>query len=169
MKVKDIMTTDLVTCAWDTSVKEAAKVMVKHQVGALLVVNDNSQTVGMLTESDFIGKTVSVSHAVVSIPQLFGETLYDASLDDIISAAGNRQVSEVMTVHLASVSPEADLTVAIKKLIDTGYRRLPVMENEKLVGLLARKDILRAFATWDESQQSPVNIVKEEPVTMTEH
>lgn len=117
--VADAMTHDPITITPKKTLKEAANVMAKHHVGALLVKEEGS-VVGILTEQDMVRKG--------------------------IAGRGNpamRKIKDTMETNLVTINPEEDIFEAIRIMRDYNIRHLPVLHNGKFVGLVTMKDILK--------------------------
>ena len=106
MLVKEIMTKDVITVSPDTSVEAAANLMVKHGIGGLPVVDKQQKLIGIITESDFLGKRVDIPHGISSLHELLGDWMFETSLEEILTNARKRPVSEVMSTDLRLVHPE---------------------------------------------------------------
>ena len=120
IKVGDLMTRNFVHVSPDTNLKECAKIMVKKRVGSLLV-KESEQLKGILTEKDIVWAVVKKSYN---------------DLEDI-------KASDLMRRKVTTIKPGADITDAMKKFKKKKIRRLPVVENKKLIGLITTNDILR--------------------------
>ena len=149
MKVKEIMSTDLITITKDQKIKDAAKLMTDKKISALLVVNNQSSLVGMLTESDFIGKEIEVPHALASIKQLFGENFYFRDIEKLYQTVREKTIEDVMTTSLHTIGPEAYITCLVNLMIENRLKRIPVVDNGILLGIVTRKDIMRTFSNGD--------------------
>jgi len=119
ISVRDAMTTHPVTCTPELSIHDAVKLMVEHHVGSLLVVKD-SELLGVFTEKDILTKII-----------LPGKDSSKVTLGNI------------MTTNIFSLGPEADISNAADLMVKKDIRRVPVLENGKLVGLVTEKDLLR--------------------------
>ena len=122
-KVKDIMTTDVVTITSDTDVVYAFEKLMKHKISSLPVV-DGDELVGIITATD-------VGHNLI--------------LDKYELGTG---VEEIMIKPVITVSPEDSLETAIKlmkgSVSSSGIlNQLPVMEDDKLVGIISDGDIIQ--------------------------
>lgn len=117
--VADAMTHEPVCIPQNKTLREAAKIMDKEHVGALLV-KDDDRIIGILTEQDIVRKGV----AGQGNPSL-------------------RKVSEVMASDLVTTTPDEDVFEALRIMRDYNFRHLPVMHDKKFVGLVTLKDILR--------------------------
>ena len=116
--VKDIMSRDVKTIGARATVLDAAKAMAKWKIGALVIVEGGSP-VGIVTEGD-ISRTVAEGSEPGRAPV----------------AVGKRQ--------LVSVSPGERVEVAAKKMAEAGVKKLPVMEDGKLVGIVTQTDIVNS-------------------------
>ena len=116
--VKDIMTKEVVTIDVFKSVFEAAQLMSKEGLGCLIVV-DKLLPVGIVTERDIVRRIV----AKRSSPDVNG--------------------SEIMTKTLITVDPDSSLKHAARMMSTNKIRRLPILKNSKLVGIVVSSDFVR--------------------------
>jgi CBS domain-containing protein len=118
-QVREVMTSNPESCSSDASVADAAKLMASKDVGPIPVV-DGDRLVGLLTDRDIVVRVVAEGRDPRST-----------------------QVGEVASSDLATVSPDEDLDRALQLLAQRRVRRLPVVEGDKLVGIVAQADIAR--------------------------
>ncbi len=118
-KVHDCMTTKPISVSSDSSLEQCAKIMVKNHVGAL-VIKDGHKSEGLITEQDIVRKTIAKGINPVKL-----------------------KVSDFMETKLITIKPTDDIYDALIKMRDKNIRHLPVVENNKMVGLLTLKDILK--------------------------
>ena len=142
LPVRDVMVSPVITITPDDTVKKAASVMLKNGIGGLIVVED-SKPVGILTERDFVGLL--------------------AKMD----SPGELLVKNAMSKKLITISPEEGLMETAKLIVKTGKRKLPVMENNQLVGIVTADDIVKAAPGEVETLRELTNI-KSENVTFHE-
>ncbi|GAE88908.1 CBS domain-containing protein [Acetivibrio straminisolvens] len=116
MKVKDKMTKAVAYVSPQTSVVEAAQLMQKHNVGSIPVYDQG--VVGIVTDRDIVVR--NVAHG--KIPK-------------------DTKVQDVMTSQVTTVSPEMDVDEATKLMANQQIRRVPVVENNQIVGILSLGDI----------------------------
>jgi CBS domain-containing protein len=145
MIAKDFMTKNVVSCKQTQTVEEAAALMSEKGFSVVPVVDDAGLLVGILTESDFISKEVNVPHAMASVKQLLGVTHYEGNIEAIYASAKKRKLEEVMTKNPKVISPDSTLDSVVGFMEDENLKRLIVVENQKVVGIVTRKDLLRAF------------------------
>ena len=119
IKVADAMTVNPIYVDSTTNLEECSKIMSNNHVGSLLV-KDNSILTGVITEQDIVRK-------VVAVGQDARETI----------------VSNIMVKEMTTISPEKDIYDALVLMKKLNIRQIPVMENEKMAGLLTLKDILK--------------------------
>ena len=120
MDVKDIMTKKVITVDANSTVRNACKLMDKHDVGCLLVTEDGSSAVGIVTERDIIRKVVKSGKD----PEIM-------------------TIKRIMTTPLVVISPEASVETAVDTMIKNKIKKLPVVSDENdLVGIVTATDII---------------------------
>ena len=142
MKVAEVMTKDVITVSPESSVHTAARLMSDHGVSGLPVVGIDGWLLGLVTEGDLILRQATPRarrwwHRFVADPELLAR--------EYQKAAG-MTVAEVMTRAVVSVSPGIALADAARILYDRRLRRLPVVQDGRLVGILSRGDLVKALA-----------------------
>ncbi|MFQ5948012.1 MAG: CBS domain-containing protein [Acidimicrobiia bacterium] len=145
MRVRDLMTTDVITVSPDASLKEAARRMVDGRVSGLPVTNEDGGLVGIITEGDFLRWEAGREqpHRRGLLEALFGG-------EDRARPAADT-VGEVMVQQVASITPDASLAAAARIMARLGVRRLPVVDPDgRVVGILSRADVVNAFTRPDD-------------------
>ena len=122
VKVRDYMTTRLVSFAPDTNVVEAMDSFLKNRISGAPIVDAEGNMVGILSEVDLMQVVVQDSY-------------YDESVGI---------VSDYMRTEVDTIDPEMDIYTLAEKFIKEHRRRYPVVSNGKLVGQISRRDVLRA-------------------------
>lgn len=143
MKVRDLMTSPVISVGPKASLKEAARRMIEAGISGLLVTDDNGGLVGVITEADFV-KSESGRRAVkrARLLRWFGN-------DDELPST-ERLVEDVMTSDVITLGPDADHAEAARIMRKSGIKRIPIVEDDGTVrGIVSRSDILRAFARSD--------------------
>jgi CBS domain-containing protein len=144
MKVWDVMTHTPITVRADASLAEAADLMVSNRVSGLPVVDSAGTVVGMITEGDLIrraelgttGRRSGWLSSFLSPGRAAQEYVHTHAL----------RVREIMTNEVLSVSPEMPLAEVVEVMESQQVKRLPVLEEGQLVGIVSRADLLRALA-----------------------
>lgn len=145
MQVQDFMTKKVITAHCDMLVKEAAKLMVDHNISVLPIVNVDTELVGILTESDFVGREVEIPHALASIKQLFGQNFYFGDVESVYSSAKEATLQQVMTKRVHTIESTATLDELVRLMISKELKRVPVISQGKLIGIVTRKNLINAF------------------------
>ena len=124
MKVRDIMTTDPVKVTGNTHLKEAARLMVRHRVSGLPVVDEGGKLIGILSEGDFIRREAGRDrpHGVSLLDAVFGE--------GELQPVGAETVAEIMTRSVVTITPEATVGEAARVMGRRSVKRLPVVDLE---------------------------------------
>ena len=118
MKVKDCMCKEVVFVKPDCSTEECAKLMCENHIGCLPVCDNSNKIVGLITDRDILLRTVGCGKEIKNTP-----------------------VSDIMTCNVTWCSPETNVTDAEKVMGNNQIRRIPVMENNKIVGILTLGDL----------------------------
>lgn len=141
MKVDTVMTASVITVRPEAPVKEAARLLVEHGISALPVVDANAKLVGIVSEADLIPFETRPDPRTQAMP--------------IPPTAGSapRQVADVMTRQVITISSDSEVSQAARAMIDADVKRLPVMEDGKLVGIVSRRDLVKVIARRDEDVQ----------------
>lgn len=143
MNVEDVMTREVVTVPPGASLKEAARLLVEHRISGLPVVDDGDHVLGVVSEADIVEK-----EAAAVTPR--GSALLPGfEFDADRSKSEARLVGEAMTAPAVTVEARRPASLAAKRMLESGVKRLPVLEEGKLVGIVTRADLVRAFVRSD--------------------
>jgi len=159
LPVRDVMTTDVVTFTPDENVNDAMQVLVERDIDSGPVLDDAGHVVGMLSTGDLVVEEARVHYPTIVNFLGVNVTLpfEHQKLDESVSKALGASVGEVMTAKPLTIGPDATVEDAATLLHDRGISRLPVVDDDdQLVGIIARGDILRAIVAGtgeDESAQ----------------
>ncbi|HEX5417522.1 MAG TPA: CBS domain-containing protein [Chloroflexota bacterium] len=144
MEVSALMSRPVITVRPDTSVAEVARTLLDHQISGVPVIEADGRIAGMVTESDLV-----VQNANVHFPtflQILDARIYLTSpyrFEEELRRALGTTAQDVMTRHVWSVRPEDDISNAATLMVDHGINQIPVIADGKLVGIVARSDIIR--------------------------
>lgn len=147
LTARDIMTPDPVSVGTDMTVTDAAHLMTEKHIGSLPVV-EGDRLVGLVTESDLIMQDVKV-HFPTYLSLLGGYVFAPGSTDRYESAlrkAVAASVADVMTPDPVTVSPEALVSDVATLIMERDVARIPVIEGDKLIGIISKSDIVRSLA-----------------------
>lgn len=126
LTAKSIMRSNVVSIKPDTSVYEATGILIEKKFTGIPVVNDDMTLAGIVSEKDIL-RFVSDLH------------LLDLICDLQHSSA---TAADVMTSKVVSFDVDDDLSEICRSLIDNNFRRVPILSDGKLVGIVSRKDII---------------------------
>ncbi len=145
-RARDVMTRDVLTVAPDTPTREIARLLLERGVSAAPVLDEAGKPVGMVSEGDIIGRDDDHGHrrdwwlALVAE----GEALHPDYLASF--QGGGHRARDVMTTPVVTVTPDTDVAEIARLLAIHGIKRVPVVRDERLVGVVSRADLLRALA-----------------------
>ena len=146
MKVRDVMTAGVRTVTPGMPLKEAAQVLVEGRISGVPVVDADGAVLGVLSEGDVLFKERTPDERPGAIlAWLFDPLPYAES-----RKFGARVVGEAMTSPAVTIGPERSVSTAAAMMLDRGVNRLPVVDRAgRLVGIVTRADLVRAFARAD--------------------
>ncbi len=148
MKVKEVMTPEVVTVGPQMPLKEIIDCMVRSEVSCLPVVDQNRSLVGIITEADLISKEAYGTTRRRALA-LFGDVLSKRDHPWVAKAAGVR-AADVMTRDVVVCRPTDDIRSVAKRMLEQRVKRIPVMEDGRLVGIVSRHDVLALLDRPDE-------------------
>ena len=145
MHAHHIMTRKVISVAPETTIAEAAKRMLEAHVSGLPVVDHTGAVVGIVSEGDFLRRSE------IGTPRKRSRLLtfflgYGGSAEDYVREHG-RKVSEVMTSPVVAVSEDIPLPELVSLMEKNNIKRVPVVRNGKLVGIVSRSNLLQAIAS----------------------
>lgn len=164
MKAADIMTTKVVTVAADATAQEAAAQMLRHRVSALPVVDQLGKLIGIVSEGDLMrrGELGTERERSWWLELLTS----NRTLATDYAKAHGRKVSEVMSRKLIAAKPETPINDIALLLEQHAIKRVPIVDNGKLVGIVARANLVQALAglnvTTPEKQAGKDSEIREE-------
>lgn len=150
MKVRELMSRDVVSVGPDASLREAAALLVEHRISGL-PVTVGTTVVGVLSEADIVMKASGGSDegGIGLLNWLFDP-------DPHAAKASANTVAEAMSTPAVTISPTRPVHEAARKMVATNVNRLPVVEHGLLTGILTRADIVRAFTRSDAELASEI-------------
>jgi CBS domain-containing protein len=146
LKVKDIMTTKLITVSPETEILQAAKILLEKRINGIPVVDEAGRLVGILCQSDLIAQQKRLP-----IPSFF------TFMDGLFSISSAKQiekqvqkiaaitVAQAMTPDPVSVEPDMGIEAVAGLMVDSGLHTIPVLHEGKLVGIVGKEDILKTL------------------------
>jgi len=144
MKVKEIMTKDVVSVKPDDNAKDALGLLLKMQISGLPVIDAQGKLIGMFTEKDVL------KNILPSYIEKVGRFVYEENpksikkkFEDLV----NLTISQLMRKEIVTVDEDTSLCEVTHLMLTQNVRRIPVLNKEKkVVGIVAREDIIKAYA-----------------------
>jgi CBS domain-containing protein len=123
VKAKDVMSTKVTTVDEYANVMEVIKLLVEHNVTGLPVVDDSGRLLGMVTEKDILILL-----------------LYDPDVK-------SKTVTDLMTTEITHFDEDENLMKIFESLVQSNFRRVPILSEGRLVGIVSRRDIIKFLST----------------------
>jgi CBS-domain-containing membrane protein len=146
LKVKDIMTRELITISPETEIIQATKLLLENRINGIPVTDETGKLVGILCQSDLIAQQKKLP-----IPSFF------TFLDGLITLTSMKQlekqvqkiaaitVAQAMTPNPVTVQPDTDIETVAALMVDRSFHTIPVVDKGKLVGIVGKEDILKTL------------------------
>lgn len=137
MLVRELMTKRVVTVRPYVAVKDAVRRLERHHITAMPVLGDGHRLVGIVSEVDLL------RDAVVDDPRAHArptESWHETT---------PLMVEDVMTPHVITVHETTDVAEVARIMLETGIKSIPVVQADRVVGMISRSDVIRALATSD--------------------
>jgi CBS domain-containing protein len=143
-RVADVMERDVVTIGPEATVHELVLLLRQTDLGGVPVVDAERRLVGIVTEGDLV-----IEDADVRLPhyfELFGNLVYlggQKKFEERLKKMVGNSVADVMTTEVFTVAPDDPAPRAANIMVDKKVNRVPVVDGDRLVGIVARHDIIR--------------------------
>jgi CBS domain-containing protein len=142
MLVSEIMTSPVLVIAPQASIAEAAKIMLDGRVSGLPVVGADKRLVGILTEGDFLRR--GELGTTRKRPRWLEFIVSSGKRAEEYVQTHGRRIEDVMSPQPVTISPNASLEELIDLMTSRKIKRVPVVDKDELVGIVARSDVMRA-------------------------
>ena len=119
LKAKDVMTKTITTIHPDATLAEAIRLLICKEISGIPVVDEKEMMIGIITEKDILN------------------FVFSGNLN-------NTKVRDVMTKEVVSFSPETNVDEIALAIGQNKFRRVPIVEGKKVIGIISRRDIIRA-------------------------
>ncbi len=151
MLIKDVMTKKVITVTTEDSVEECARLLHKHNISGLPVMDKEDRVAGIVTEGDLIRRASRIK--APGYLEILGGLIYLGSpgkFVDELQRAMSLEAGRLMTKGLISIKPDDTMEKAATLMVEKEINRLPVIdENQKLVGIVSRRDIMKRLYDID--------------------
>ena len=143
MKASEVMATNVVTAHPHTTVKEIAELMVKHRISGVPVVDAGGKLVGILSETDLLHRAETGTEK--RRKWWLGAFVDSDRLAREYAASHAHKAADIMTTTVITVDANTDLGDVADLLERKSLKRVPVLRDGKLIGMITRGDLVRAF------------------------
>ncbi|MDX2142320.1 MAG: CBS domain-containing protein [Rhodospirillaceae bacterium] len=140
-----VMNRNVVTITPETSIRAAARVMATNRISGLPVVDDEGRLLGIVSEIDLLrSRTATAERESWWLDMLAeGEKMAPEYIEYVRS--GNEMVRTVMRPDVTSITEDTPLSEVAQMIVEKGIKRLPVVTNGRIVGIVSRADLVRAL------------------------
>jgi CBS domain-containing protein len=145
MKAADIMTHSVVSVQPDATMLQAAHLMLQHRISGLPVVDSDGHIVGIVTEGDFLRRVETGTQR--QRPRWVQFLLGPGRLAEEYVHSSSRRVEDVMTQPVHTIGEDTPLSDVVELMERHRVKRLPVLRDHKLVGIVSRANLLHALAS----------------------
>jgi CBS domain-containing protein len=155
MQVRDVMTRKVISIAGSDTVLSAVNAMLQNRISGLPVIDAQSNLVGMVTEGDFLRRSEIGTQR--RRPKWLEFLVGPGRLAEEYVHASGRKVEEVMTADPVTVSEDDSLETVVELMERRHIKRLPVVRDGKMVGIVSRANLMLALASLARDKQMPTS------------
>lgn len=145
MLVREVMTAPFVSVDPGVSIKDAVQLLAAHNITAMPVIDKGGELVGVLSEADVLLETF-----------LPDSRAHDKPVH-VRAGPATVRVSELMSRHVLTVAEHADLSEAANLMLSTVAKSLPVVHDNRVTGMLSRRDLIAVLARRDDAVEAAVD------------
>ncbi|MGQ9920608.1 MAG: CBS domain-containing protein [Desulfobacca sp.] len=146
LQARDIMTTKVITVSPHTPVLDLARLLAEHKINGAPVVADDGRLVGVVTQSDLIdrAKKFELPHVITILDAHFFLERPSTFKKNLEKLVGNL-VADIMTSPAVTIPPDMPIDEIASTMARRQVHTLPVVDEEKIVGIIGKIDIIRAL------------------------
>lgn len=160
LTVGEVMTTQVISVRKETPFKELVRLMKDHDISGLPVLDSSGCLAGIVTEADLldvVGGKTGVKKRHTQFGRLLDRLITPGHDETIAESAGQTSAGSLMTAELLTSTPDTPVREAARHIIDSGVKRLPVVdEGNRVVGIVSRQDLLRPYLQSDDKIREEV-------------
>jgi CBS domain-containing protein len=162
MQAKDIMTTPVISVSDTSTVQEVAAILLDRRISAVPVVDSSGNVVGIVSEGDLMHRAEAGTGRHRSWwLSLFADK---QTLAREFVKEHSRKASDVMTRNVITAAPEAELSAIATLLEKNRIKRVPIIENGRLVGIVSRANLLHAMAALHSESKAAASVVSDSTI-----
>ena len=151
MKAKDVMTSPVVSIEPDASIWQAVRIMLQRHISGLPVIDQKGGLVGIVTEGDFLRRAETGTQR--RRPRWLEYLIGPGRLADEYTRSHGRKVSEIMTADPLTISEDTSVDEIVQLMEKRQIKRLPVVRDQEVVGIVSRANLMRLPASRATSDQ----------------
>jgi CBS domain-containing protein len=146
LKVKDIMTKELITVSPETEILQATKLLLENRINGVPVTDETGKLVGILCQSDLIAqqKKLPIPSFFTFLNGLIPLTSMK-KIEKQVQKIAAITVAQAMTPNPVTVKPDMDIEVVAALMVDKNFNTIPVVNEGELIGIVGKEDILRTL------------------------
>lgn len=155
MKARDVMVASVITASPSASVKSIAETFVQHHISAVPVVDETGTVVGIISEGDLLHRVEAGTER--QRPWWLRAFIGSDALANEYVKAHARKVSDVMTRQVITAAPDTPLHEIAALLEKHSIKRVPIVDNGRLVGIVSRANLVQAIASAGDGGETPLS------------
>lgn len=148
MKVaRDIMTKNVITVKKDQPISDLSKIFVENHFNGVPVLDDAGKVIGMVTQGNLIEQNKNLH--IPTVIALFDAVLFldsEKKFEDDVKKLTGSKIEDIYHENPITVSLDTDLGEITTLMADNDVHTLPVLDDDKLVGIIGKKDVIRAMS-----------------------
>ena len=154
LKVRDIMTKEIISVSPETEIANAAKILLEKRINGMPVIDAFGRLVGIICQSDLVAQQKGIPiPSVFTLLESYIPLTSTKRLDKEMKKIAALTVKEAMTPDPVTVSLETDIEEVAKLMVDKKYHTLPVVEGDKVVGIVGKEDVLKTLLAEPQSKE----------------
>ena len=144
---RDIMTRNVVTVKKDQPISDLSKLFIENHFNGVPVLDDAGKVIGVVTQSNLIEQNKNLH--IPTVIALFDAVLFlesEKKFESDVKKLTGSKIEDIYHKNPITVSPDTDLSEITTLMAEKDVHTLPVLEDDKLVGIIGKKDVIRAMA-----------------------
>ena len=145
LKAADIMTKDVITVKYETTIEELARLLIDYKISGVPVIDDDNKLIGIVTENDLIKKNKRFH--IPTIVRLFDAyfLLDSGKVEDEIKKMVATTVGEIFTKKVLSIAEDTTLEEIATIMAEKHIHLLPVLRDNEVIGIVGKADVVRSM------------------------
>jgi CBS domain-containing protein len=143
----DIMTQDVVTVNKNQPIGDLSKIFIENHFNGVPVLDNTGKVVGVVTQGDLIEQNKNLH--IPTVIALFDAVLFlesEKKFEDDLKKLTGSKIEDIYHKNLITVSPDTDLNEIITLMAEKNIHTLPVLDGDKLIGIIGKRNIIREMA-----------------------